>query len=79
MLLTLKKNKFHYYFKQHPLYHSYYLFLKYCNELSPNTNPHPHTLPSSLLYYSSNEMEKKRDRFVFTSCEGFQFCVTVLR
>ena len=59
MLLTLKKNKFHYYFKQHPLYHSYYLFLKYCNELSPNTNPHPHTLPSSLLYYSSNEMEKK--------------------
>ena len=60
MLLTLKKNKFHYYFKQHPLYHSYYLFLKYCNELSPNTNPHPHTLSSSLLYYSSNEMEKKK-------------------
>ena len=59
MLLTLKKNKFHYYFKQHPLYHSYYLFLKYFNELSLNTNPHPHTLPSSLLYYSSNEMEKK--------------------
>ena len=60
MLLTLKKNKFHYYFKQHLLYHSYYLFLKYCNELSPNTNPHPHTLLSSLLYYSSNEMEKKK-------------------
>ena len=79
MLLTLKKNKFHYYFKQHLLYHSYYLFLKYCNELSPNTNPHPHILPSSLLYYSSNEMEKKWDRFVFTSCEGFQFRVTVLR
>ena len=59
MLLTLKKNNFHYYFKQHPLYHSYCLFLKYFNELSPNTNPHPHTLPSSLLYYSSNEMEKK--------------------
>ena len=79
MLLTLKKNKFHYYFKQHPLYHSYYLFLKYFNELSSNTNPHPHSLPNSLLYHSGNEMEKKGDKFVFTSCEDFQFCVAVLR
>ena len=74
MLLTLKKNKFHYYFKQHPLYDSYYLFLKYFNELSPNKNPYPHTLSSSLLYYSSNEMEKKKgDRFVLLAMRVFSF------
>ena len=73
MLLTLKKNKFHYYFKQHPLYHSYYLFLKYCNELSPNTNPHSHTLPSSLLYYSSNEMEKKGIDLFLLAVRVFSF------
>ena len=73
MLLTLKKNKFHYYFKQHPLYHSYYLFLKYFNELSPNTNPHPHTLPSSLLYYSSNEMEKKGIDLFLLAVRVFSF------
>ena len=68
MLLTLKKKKIHYYFKQHPLYHSYYLFLKYFSELSPNTNPHPHTLLSSLLYYNSNEMKRKKgiDLFLLT-------------
>ena len=78
MLLTLKKNKFHYYFKQHPLYHSYYLFLKYFNELSPNTNPH---LTHFRVHYSTiaaMRWKKNGDRFVFTSCEGFQFCVTVL-
>ena len=73
MLLTLKKNKFHYYFKQHPLYHSYYLFLKYFNELSPNTNPHPHTLPSSLLYYSKNEMEKKGIDLFLLAVRVFSF------
>ena len=73
MLLTLKKNKFHYYLKQHPLNHSYYLFLKYFNELSPNTNPHPRTIPSSLLYYSSNEMGKKGIDLFLLAVRVFSF------
>ena len=73
MLLTLKKNKFHYYFKQHPLHHSYYLFLKYFNELSPNTNPHPHSLPNSLLYHSGNEMEKKGTNLFLLAVRVFSF------
>ena len=40
-----------------------------------------HILTDFQVHYSTITImrwKKKRDRFVFTSCEGFQFCVAAL-
>ena len=78
MLLTLKKKK-----SIIILSNIHFIIdIIYFKDILMNYPPtQTHILTDFQVHYSTITImrwKKKRDRFVFTSCEGFQFCVAAL-